>query len=133
MLIGKVLIHVLEHVIDDRKAMGELFRVLRPDGWAILQSPIDSQRDTTFEDPKIVSPQDRERAFGQKDHVRIYGRDYQERLEQAGFSVTVESYAKELGADIADKYSLIEDEGVYYCAKPLTSGYDRELSGLAER
>ena len=82
--------HVLEHVADDQKAMRELFRVLAPGGWAILQSPIDTERAKTFEDPTIVSPRDRERAFGQHNHLRLYGRDYKERLEKAGFAVKVD-------------------------------------------
>ncbi len=68
--------HVLEHIPDDQKAMSELFRVLRPGGWAILQVPFSKILDKTFEDPTITTPEDRERIFGQTDHVRIYGRDY---------------------------------------------------------
>lgn len=79
--------HVLEHVQDDIKAMSELHRVLHPDGLAILDVPISS--DKTYEDPSIVDPEDRLEAFGQEDHVRIYGPDYKDRLEEAGFSVTV--------------------------------------------
>ena len=77
--------HVLEHVPDDRRAMREFHRVLKKGGWAILLVPITA--DKTFEDPTIVDPKERLRLFGQKDHVRRYGPDYQERLEQAGFHV----------------------------------------------
>jgi SAM-dependent methyltransferase len=68
--------HVLEHIDDDGAAMGELFRVLKADGWAILQVPIDSDRAETFEDPTIVGRKERLLAYGQEDHVRLYGRDY---------------------------------------------------------
>jgi predicted SAM-dependent methyltransferase len=102
--------HVLEHVPEDRKALTELFRVLIPGGWAILNSPIDLERAETFEDPSIISPQDRERAFGQSDHVRIYGRDYKGRLENAGFVVTVESYFRDLELHIFRKYGLSDEE-----------------------
>ena len=113
--------HVLEHVADDQKAMREIRRVLSPDGWAILQTPIDSRRSTTFEDPTIVSPEAREQAFGQHNHVRVYGRDYKERLEKAGFTVNVDRYFKELGPDLARKYGL-QDEEIYFCTKrPLTA------------
>jgi ubiquinone/menaquinone biosynthesis C-methylase UbiE len=64
---------VLEHVSNDTEAMLELFRVLKPGGWAIVQVPIDKSRDITFEDPYITSPDERERAFGQYDHLRLYG------------------------------------------------------------
>jgi ubiquinone/menaquinone biosynthesis C-methylase UbiE len=108
--------HVLEHVEDDQKAMRELRRVLSPGGWAILQSPIDTRLAQTFEDPTIVSPEERERAFGQHNHVRMYGRDYRERLENAGFTVKVDSYSKELGPDVARKYGLLDEE-IYFCTK----------------
>jgi len=80
--------HVLEHVPDDRRAMREINRVLKPDGWAILLIPT-LLRETTFEDPSITSPEERKRVFGQSDHVRIYGRDYVNRLSESGFDVEV--------------------------------------------
>lgn len=110
--------HVLEHVMDDQLAMRELFRVLKPGGWAILQVPIDFKRDKTFEDPNIVSAEDRARIFGQKDHVRIYGRDYKDRLEKAGFTVKVDNYVRQLGTDVIKKYSLMKEQGIYFCIKP---------------
>jgi SAM-dependent methyltransferase len=79
--------HVLEHILDDRQAMGELYRVLRPDGLAILQVPLALKLATTYEDPSCTEPEARMQAFGQKDHVRIYGRDYGQRLESVGFVV----------------------------------------------
>lgn len=107
--------HVLEHIPDDRKAMRELYRVLKPGGWAILQVPI--IRDKTFEDFSITKPEDRERVFGQWDHVRAYGKDYKDRLEKAGFKVRVDDYVKRLGADKIKKYALKENEDIYYCEK----------------
>jgi predicted SAM-dependent methyltransferase len=110
--------HVLEHVLDDRKAISELFRVLKPGGWAILQSPIDMTRDETFEAPDVTSPQDRERVFGQSDHVRIYGRDYRDRLEQAGFNVRLDDYVRDLGPEQAVKCGLMTGEKIHFCTKP---------------
>jgi len=81
--------HVLEHVGNDRLAMTELFRVLGPGGWAILQVPISRLLEQTLEDPSISDPSERERRFGQKSHVRIYGSDYVERLTNVGFAVEV--------------------------------------------
>ncbi|MFH1564517.1 MAG: methyltransferase domain-containing protein [bacterium] len=109
--------HVLEHILDDQKAMRELFRVLKHGGWAILQSPIDNEREKSFENPNIVSPKERERVFGQSDHVRIYGKDYKDRLEKAGFAVKLDNYAMELGDDAIKKYGLMKDEIIYFCAK----------------
>lgn len=109
--------HVLEHIPDDEKAMTELFRVLKPGGWAILQSPVDHNRDKTYEDPSIVSPDERERAFGIKDHVRLYGRDYKDRLERAGFTVKLDCYVTELRDDKIKRYGLMKDEIIYLCTK----------------
>ena len=78
--------HVLEHVSDDRKAMSELFRVLRPGGTAILQVPISKTLEQTFEDPLVTDPSERERLFGQWDHCRVYGQDFGRRLEEEGFT-----------------------------------------------
>lgn len=98
--------HVLEHVVEDRKAMRELHRVLRPGGWALVLVPIDFGREETFENPAIVAPADRERLFGQADHIRVYGRDFTARLEEAGFTVRVEDFRRELGETAARRYGL---------------------------
>jgi SAM-dependent methyltransferase len=79
--------HVLEHIPDDRRAMKELFRVLKRGGTAILQVPISASLPSTVEDPLLSDPRERERRFGQHDHVRIYGADYTTRLQKCGFLV----------------------------------------------
>jgi ubiquinone/menaquinone biosynthesis C-methylase UbiE len=108
--------HVMEHIPADTQAMSELFRVLKPGGWAILQTPISG--DTTFEDASIQTPEDRLRQFGQRDHVRIYGRDYQERLSSVGFDVNVDSFVRSLDPEIVVSHGLDPDEDIYYCRKP---------------
>ncbi|MCX7651144.1 MAG: methyltransferase domain-containing protein [Flavobacteriales bacterium] len=110
--------HVLEHVADDRKALAEIFRVLAPGGWAILQSPVDLGREITFEDPTVTDPRLREKLFGQDDHVRLYGRDYPERIRQAGFIVEVVDFTKELSPDEIQKYALPAGELIYKAIKP---------------
>jgi SAM-dependent methyltransferase len=110
--------HVFEHVPDDRKAMKELYRVLKPGGWAILQVPLDNARDKTFEDASIVLPDERKRVFGQSDHVRIYGRDYGDRLKEVGFSVKIDNYAQQLDSSEITKYGLDKSEEICYCSKP---------------
>ena len=110
--------HVLEHVPDDGAAMREVYRMLKPGGWAILQIPIDLNREKTYEDERITSPEERERAFGQHDHVRVYGRDYKRRLQNAGFEVRVDHYARDLGAYMTNRYGLKKRTGIYVCVKP---------------
>jgi ubiquinone/menaquinone biosynthesis C-methylase UbiE len=77
--------HVLEHIPEDQKAMSELYRVLKKGGTLIAQVPLGKQRLKTFEDERIKGRKARAKAFGQYDHVRIYGKDYYSRLENVGF------------------------------------------------
>lgn len=80
--------HVLEHIPDDRKALSEISRVLRPGGHALLTVPIDRNRDETYEDDSIIAPSERHVAFGHPYHVRVCGWDYADRIRSAGFDVT---------------------------------------------
>ena len=79
--------HVLEHVLDDNKAMSELYRVLKKGGTGIFQVPIDMKREKTFQDDSITDKLERNKIFGQYDHVRVYGKDYFNKLEDTGFKV----------------------------------------------
>ena len=110
--------HVLEHIPDDRQAMRELCRVLKPGGWAILQVPIADDLETTFEDWSVQTREERARVFGQWDHVRWYGRDYQPRLENAGFLVTIDWFVKSFSESKADRLGLDRNEAIYFCRKP---------------
>lgn len=109
--------HVLEHVDDDYQCMSELCRVLKPGGMAILQVPIDYSREETYEDESITSPEEREKHFWQKDHVRLYGKDYPKRLEAAGFKVTSDDFGKAIGQELADRYRLAREELLYVATK----------------
>jgi SAM-dependent methyltransferase len=111
--------HVLEHIIDDRKAMTELRRVLKPAGWAILQVPVSLSLDQTYEDFSITTARGREEAFGQHDHVRIYAADYEAKLASAGFKVDVFRWIAE-GRSFGgrkNRFGLNEDECVYVVRK----------------
>ena len=110
--------HVLEHIKDDRKAISELYRILKPGGWAILQTPIDIDREKTFEDFSITSAQERKRIFGQEDHVRIYGRDYFQRLENAGFLISEDGFIDKFSTSEKEKYVLDNNEVIFFCTKP---------------
>jgi SAM-dependent methyltransferase len=109
--------HVLEHIEDDRAAMIELRRVLKPGGAAFLQVPLRKDMAVTYEDPSIIDPQERIKHFGQFDHVRYYGRDYTDRLIAAGFRVDVIDYISRLGENAAFKYGLMAGEDIYRCTK----------------
>jgi SAM-dependent methyltransferase len=109
--------HVLEHVADDRRAMRELHRVLKPGGWAILQVPVDPARAQTFEDPSVSSPEERARLFGQSDHVRVYGRDYEMRLREAGFAVDAVRFAAELPPALVQASGLDPQETIFSCRR----------------
>lgn len=112
--------HVLEHVDDDKKVLGEVFRVLKPGGIAIMQVPLDYSREKTYEDQSITKPADREKHFGQKDHLRVFGLDYSERLRAAGFEVEEISYPVQLGVDKINRFRLAEEEILYISKKPST-------------
>jgi SAM-dependent methyltransferase len=99
-------VHVLEHVEEDRRAMRELARVLKPDGWALILVPMDEDRAETYEDAAITAPRERERAFWQHDHVRLYGRDFPERLREEGFRVTVDPYVRDLDQETVARHGL---------------------------
>jgi SAM-dependent methyltransferase len=117
--------HVLEHIPDDRKAMREFCRVLKAGGWAILQVPITAN--ATFEDPTVISPKERERLFGQNDHVRRYGPDYKDRLIEAGFSVTVDPFVRELDSRTIKCLGLMRDEDVYLCRKEAITQANQDM------
>jgi len=108
--------HVLEHVVDDRKAMREFCRVLKRGGWAILLVPVEPG--ATYEDPSIVEPQARLKAFGKEDHVRVYGDDYVDRLRETGFRVEVTPPEALVGPADVERYGLRAGRGaIYYCTR----------------
>jgi SAM-dependent methyltransferase len=109
--------HVLEHIDEEHKAMSELYRVLKKGGRAILQVPIDYTLEHTFEDNTISDKKERERIFGQYDHVRIYGRDYPERLKIVGFTVIEDDFVKRFSEEELGRYRLDQSEIIYLCIK----------------
>jgi len=111
--------HVLEHIEDDQKAMKELFRVMKQGGMGVFQVPQDLTRENSFEDPQIKTPEDRAKYYGQYDHVRVYGRDYFDRLRQVGFRVEEIDYTETLNPDHVDRYRLVKGEILPVCFKPV--------------
>ena len=112
--------HVLEHVRDDIKAMNEIQRVLKPQGFAILQVPFfNPVPDTTFEDSTITDRQEREKIFGQDDHVRKYGRDYTQRIKRAGLTPLEDAYVNDLEESVRKKFGLVKGEIIYGGRKDL--------------
>ena len=109
--------HVLEHIVDDKKAMQELYRVMKKGGVGIFQVPLNMSSKKTYEDFSITDPAQRNKAFGQYDHVRIYGMDFFERLEKVGFDVEKCDYISKLKPEEIIKYCLPKNELIPICRK----------------
>ncbi|HZI91855.1 MAG TPA: class I SAM-dependent methyltransferase [Thermoleophilaceae bacterium] len=110
--------HVLEHVADDRAAMSELHRVLKPGGWATVLVPLDLSREITYEDFGVTAPEDRVREFGQHDHVRMYAPDIVQRLEGVGFDVVTDRFVEKLGEDRCRRHGLLAEDLIFRCTRP---------------
>ena len=97
--------------------MTELNRVMKKGGWGIFQVPIDYNSDTTYEDSTITDPKEREIHFWQKDHLRLYGKDYPKKLEKAGFKIELFNPRKDLPGVDYQKMRLNPDELIYIAKK----------------
>jgi len=108
--------HVLEHVENDLQACAEFNRVLKPSGWGIVQSPV-YPLEKTIEDKTITDPAERERIFGQRDHVRKFGKDYAERLRKSGLNIEENKFVQELPPEVVEKFALPKEEIIFICRK----------------
>lgn len=102
--------HVLEHIPNDTKAMQELYRIMKPGGFGVFQIPQDLNRDTTFEDNTITDKKERTKIFGQYDHVRVYGKDYFDKLRSIGFKVDAVDFTATLSQKDITRYCLSKGE-----------------------
>ena len=109
--------HVLEHVTDAKKCMSELYRVMKPGGFGIFQVPQDFTREVTYEDPSIVTPEEREKHFWQYDHVRLFGLDYPDWLRSVGFIVEEYNPQKNFNLEQFERYRLMKNEILYIARK----------------
>jgi len=109
--------HVMEHVDDAHRCMSELYRVMKPGGWAIMQVPQDMTREETYEDRTIISPEEREQHYWQKDHVRLFGKDYPQWLEKAGFTVDIAFSDNPIAPELIERYRLQKSEILYIARK----------------
>ena len=109
--------HVLEHVYNDDKAMNELYRILKKNGTAIIQVPINIKKDKTHDGRDISDHKIRNEFFGQYDHLRMYGLDYFNKLKNIGFGVKNEDYLSMISKDEKDKYSLYNAGTIPVCIK----------------
>jgi SAM-dependent methyltransferase len=107
--------HVLTEVPDDRLAMREMRRVLRPGGWAIVMAAVEPDRETTYEDPSITDPEARRAAFLEPLNVRVYGADFADRLREAGFEVEAIPWPRVLGDDDIRRFGLLPADEIYWC------------------
>lgn len=102
--------HVLEHIVDDRKAMSELYRVMKSGGWGIVQVPMKNSLEKTYEDFTITDPKERQKHFGQYDHVRWYGMDYFDRLKSVGFDADINFYSQKFSEADIKRFGLNKNE-----------------------
>lgn len=109
--------HVMEHVDDALQCMKELYRVMKPGGWGILQVPQDRNRTSTYEDASIVTPEEREKHFWQYDHVRLFGLDYPDWLRKAGWEVTEYDPNDYFSPELMERYRLQKQEVLYVVHK----------------
>lgn len=109
--------HVMEHVDDAIQCMSELCRVMKPGGWGIMQVPQDTNRAVTYEDASITSPEEREKHFWQKDHVRLFGMDYPDWLRKGGFEVEVFDKESNYSEELINRYRLSKSEILYIVRK----------------
>lgn len=123
--------HVLEHVPDDHKAMREIFRTLKPGGWALIQVPI--SKENTIEDLSITDPAERERLYWQDDHVRLYGLDIKERLARAGFDVEVIFGGQLVESEEMELMRFDPGEPLFYCKKTIAPSRLERLSALSSK
>lgn len=110
--------HVFQYIEQDLQAMRAVYSLLKKGGWAILQVPIDWNREFTFEDFTITDPAQREIVFGLREHVRWYGKDYGSKLEKAGFEVKKDDFISEFTAEELTHYGLWKGQPIWYCKRP---------------
>jgi len=109
--------HVMEHVENPRQCMKEIYRVMKRGGWAIMQVPQDMTREKTLEDPAIVTAEEREKHYWQKDHLRLFGRDYPDFLREAGFEVVEFWLNQHLAPKVFERFSISSEEVLYIANK----------------
>lgn len=107
--------HVLEHVNDDRKAMSDIRRVLKPGGIAILDVPLSGKPKT--EEDRSLTPAERRKRYGREEHLRSYGTDYAQRLEAAGFKVQVNRFANNFTQAEKDRFVLEPSLPIFLCSR----------------
>ena len=109
--------HVMEHVENPLQCMKELYRVMKKGGWALMQVPQDFNRDITYEDASITSPKELEKHFWQKDHLRLFGKDYPQWLQKAGFIVEEFDLNKHFDKNVINRFRLLQGEILYIAKK----------------
>jgi SAM-dependent methyltransferase len=112
-----ICLHVLAHISDDRRAMREILRVLRPGGIALLMTPMNTGAQDTYEDPSIIDPDQRDKAYGEWDFVRVYGLDFSDRLKEAGFQIEVVQPADQMAEPDRKAMGLWNDR-IFICRRP---------------
>jgi len=107
--------HVLEHVPDDRKAIKEIFRVLKRGGWALIQVPVEAPATKELAE---MSPYEIKHVLKWDDHLRSYGPDFFDRLEEAGFEWSESDFVTTLPREDVERFGLDLKERITICRKP---------------
>ena len=112
-----ICLHVLAHISEDRRAMREMFRILRPGGVALIMTPMNTSVHDTYEDPSIIDPNDRDKAYGEWDFVRVYGMDFSDRLKESGFAVEIAQPAEQISEPERRMMGIWNDR-IFVCRRP---------------
>lgn len=110
--------HVLEYIKDDRKALSELFRVMKPGKSGIISVPINYGHLVTLEDETITDPLEQERLYGDKGHLRYYGTDYMDKVKEAGFQTEFVPITDFISIEMIEKSALEPRDVIHLCRKP---------------
>jgi SAM-dependent methyltransferase len=121
-------LHVLEHIVDDRQAMREIARVLLPHGVAVLQVPLSGK--PTTDEGNVESVEERIARFGQADHVRVYGDDFFDRLNEIGLDSIAISPRQSMAADVIEKYGLLPDQSLVFSVRVDSSHASQKLKAF---
>lgn len=110
--------HILEHIPDYKKALAEFFRVLKPGGMLVCQTPFSKLLRKNFEDDGINTDQLRLVYYGQEDHVRVFSEKVLlESIQSSGFEMNIIEHSKYFTESDAFYYGVNKNEYLILVSK----------------